>query len=88
MISKHIFCYSVAYFFTGEKKYLKIATNALDFLLEHAWYKKYGGWYNLHDKQGNPIESTKNTFVQFYTNTGLSLYYLVTHDKESTSAFA
>ncbi|MEA1896362.1 MAG: AGE family epimerase/isomerase [Bacteroidota bacterium] len=81
MISRHVFSYSVAYLFTGEEKYLKIASDAVDFLLEHAWDKEYGGWYNCLDKQGNPIDTTKGSFVQFYTNTGLALYYLVTHDK-------
>ncbi|MCK4638937.1 MAG: AGE family epimerase/isomerase, partial [Bacteroidales bacterium] len=81
MISRHIFSYSVAYLFTGEDKYLKIASDAVDFLLEHAWDKEYGGWYDKLDKQGNPIETTKGSFIQFYTNTGLALYYLVTHDK-------
>jgi mannobiose 2-epimerase len=81
MISRHIFSYSVAYLFTGEEKYLKIASDAVNFLLEHAWDKEYGGWYDCLDKQGNPVETTKSSFIQFYTNTGLALYYLVTHDK-------
>ena len=81
MISRHIFSYSVAFLFTGEDKYLKIASDAVDFLLEYAWDKEYGGWYDCLDKQGNPLETTKSSFIQFYTNTGLALYYLVTHDK-------
>ncbi|MCK4289157.1 MAG: AGE family epimerase/isomerase, partial [Bacteroidales bacterium] len=81
MISRHIFSYSVAYLFTGEDKYLKIASDAVDFLLEHAWDKEYGGWYDKLDIQGNPIKTTKGSFIQFYTNTGLAMYYLVTHDK-------
>jgi hypothetical protein len=45
MISRHVFSYSVAYLFTGEEEYLKIASDAVDFLLKHAWDKEYGGWY-------------------------------------------
>ncbi|MCD4773175.1 MAG: AGE family epimerase/isomerase, partial [Bacteroidales bacterium] len=81
MISRHVFSYSVAYLFTGEEKYLNIASAAVDYLLEHAWDNEYGGWYDCLDKQGNPIKTTKSSFIQFYTNTGLALYYLVTHDK-------
>ena len=33
MISRHVFGYSVAYLFTGEEKYLKIASDAVDFLI-------------------------------------------------------
>jgi mannose/cellobiose epimerase-like protein (N-acyl-D-glucosamine 2-epimerase family) len=82
MISRHVFSYSVAYLFTGEEKYLKIASGAVDFLLKHAWDKEYGGWYDKLDKKGNPVDSTKGSFIQFYTNTGLAMYYFVTHDKE------
>ena len=39
----NVFGYSLAYLFTGEEKYLKIASDAVDFLLEHAWDKEYGG---------------------------------------------
>ena len=81
MISRHVFSYSVAYLFTGEEKYLKIASETVDFLLEHAWDNEYGGWYNCLDKQGNPTDTIKESFIQFYTNTGLSLYYFITHDK-------
>ena len=82
MISRHVFSYSVAYLFTGEKEYLKIASDAVDFLLKHAWDKEYGGWYEKLDKQGNPVDTSKGSFVQFYTNTGLAMYYFVSHDEE------
>jgi len=83
MISRHIFSYSVAYLFTGEEKYIKIASDAVDFLLEHAWDNKYGGWFDVLDKKGNPLETTKSSFIQFYANTGLAMYYFVTHDAKA-----
>ncbi len=82
MISRHIFSYSVAYLFTGEEKYLKIASDVVDFLLKYAWDEEYGGWYDKLDKKGNPVDTTKSSFIQFYTNTGLAMYYFITHDKE------
>ncbi|NIA10529.1 MAG: hypothetical protein GWP10_12565 [Nitrospiraceae bacterium] len=81
MISRHIFSYSVAFLLSGEEKYLDIATETVHFLLDHAWDKEYGGWFDVLDKQGNPVETTKSSFIQFYANTGLAMYYLVTHDK-------
>lgn len=82
MISRHVFSYSVAFLLTGEERYLKIASRAVDFLLENAWDKNYGGWFDVLDKKGNPLETTKSSFVQFYTNTGLAMYYFVTLDPE------
>lgn len=81
MISRHIFGYAVAYLLSGNEHYLDIASKAKDFLIEHAWDKQYGGWYDVLDQQGNPVERTKNMFIQVYAVTGLTMYYFVTHDK-------
>jgi cellobiose epimerase len=81
MISRHVFSYSVAYLLTGEEKYIKIAKEAVNFLLARAWDKKYGGWYDELDKKGKPVKTSKNTFVQAYAATGLAMYYFVTHDE-------
>jgi mannobiose 2-epimerase len=83
MISRQIFSYSVAYLFTGEEKYIHIASEGVDFLLKHGWDKKYGGWFDALDKKGNPLQTTKCSFVQFYANTGLAMYYFITHDPEA-----
>ncbi|MGD8780963.1 MAG: AGE family epimerase/isomerase [Ignavibacteria bacterium] len=81
MISRHIFSYSTAYLLTGKKEYLDIASATVDFLLKNAWDKKYGGWFDLLDVEGKPIATTKRSFTQYYANTGLTIYYFVTHDK-------
>ena len=80
MIARHIFSYSVAFLLSGEDKYLDIAEETVDFLLEHAWDSVYGGWFDLIDEKGNPLETTKSSFIQYYANTGLAMYYFVTHD--------
>ena len=83
MISRQIFSYSVAFLLTGEEKYIEIASDAVDFMLTHAWDKAYGGWFDVLDKKGNPLQTTKSAFIQFYANTGLAMYYFVTHDPEA-----
>ncbi len=80
MISRHLFSYSVSYLLSGNEKDLKIAEELVKWLLNHAWDKEYGGWFDTMDKNGNPVETTKTTFVQVYAITGLTMYYFVTHD--------
>ena len=82
MISRHIFAYAVAYLLSGNENYLDIARETKDFLINHAWDKQYGGWFDVLDRQGNPVESTKSLFIQAYAVTGLSMYYFVTHDRD------
>lgn len=82
MISRHIFSYAVAYLLSGDEKYLDIARETKDFLIDHAWDKEYGGWFDLLDREGDPLEKTKSLFIQAYAITGLTMYYIVTHDKK------
>ena len=42
-----------------------------------AWDKEYGGWFDSMDENGNPVETTKTTFVQVYAITGLVMYYFI-----------
>lgn len=80
MISRNIFGYAAAYLMTGEESYLRIARNTVDFLIEHAWDGEFGGWYDILDRNGNPLERTKDSFVQVYAITGLVMYHIVTGD--------
>lgn len=82
MLSRHVFSYSAGYLLTGNKKYLDKATELVDYIIRHGWDKKYGGWYNTLNQQGNVIDSSKDGFYQAYAVTGLAMYYLVTHDKQ------
>ena len=80
MISRHLFSYSAAYLLSGREEDMKIAEKTAAWLIEKAWDKELGGWYDALDEEGNPAETTKTTFVQVYVNTGLALYYFVTRD--------
>ncbi len=80
MISRHLFSYSSAYLLSGNDNDLIIADSTVRWLLDHAWDRQYGGWFDALDKEGNPVQTTKSTFVQVYAITGLVMYYVVTHD--------
>lgn len=80
MISRHLFSYSVSYLLSGNPDYVAIADSTVKWLIDKAWDKQYGGWFDAIDVNGNPVLTTKNTFVQVYTITGLVMYYFVTHD--------
>lgn len=80
MISRQIFGYAAAYLMSGDENNLRIARQTVDFLLNHAWDAEFGGWYDVLDQDGNPLERTKDSFVQVYAITGLVMYYVVTGD--------
>ena len=80
MLSRHIFGYSVGYLLSGDQKYLDIARETVDYLIDHAWDPAFGGWYDVLDEKGNPLETTKSMFIQVYSITGLAMYYFVTRD--------
>ena len=83
MISRHLFSYSVAYLLSGNNEDIRIADSTFNWLIQKAWDKEYGGWYDALDEMGNPVQYTKTTFVQVYAVTGLTMYYFVTRDKKA-----
>ncbi len=80
MISRHLFGYSAAYLLSGRDEDIEIADKTARWLIDKAWDREYGGWYDGLDENGTPTLTTKTTFVQVYVITGLTLYYFVTHD--------
>ncbi|HBB90385.1 MAG TPA: hypothetical protein DC042_01305 [Bacteroidales bacterium] len=80
MLSRHLFGFSVGYLLSGDPDYLMIARETYEYLLDHAWDKEFGGWYDVLDEKGNPLEATKSMFIQVYSITGLAMYYFVTRD--------
>jgi len=82
MIARHLFSYSVGYMFSGDEQYMVMAKKMKDYLLQYAWDKEYGGWFDALSPDGQVLRPTKSTFVQLYVITGLTLYYVVTHDHE------
>ncbi len=82
MISRHLFSYSAAYLMSGQEEFIDLASRIKDYLLNHAWDKKYGGWFDTITHEGEPLQTSKSIFVQVYAITGLAMYYFVTRDPE------
>jgi mannobiose 2-epimerase len=80
MIGRQIYGFTCGYLLSGDETYLESASEGVEYLLEHAWDREYGGWYDLLDENGNPKETTKTVPYQLYTNVGLAQYYFVTGD--------
>jgi mannobiose 2-epimerase len=85
MIGRQIYGFTCAYLLSGDEVYLESARHGVEYLLEHAWDKKYGGWYDLLDENGNPKDSLKTVPNELYTNVGLAEYYFVTKDENVLS---
>jgi mannobiose 2-epimerase len=81
MIGRQIYGFTCAYLLSGDEAYLKSAKHGADYLLDYAWDKEYGGWYDLLDEKGNPKSTSKTVPNELYTNVGLAHYYFVTGDK-------
>ena len=82
MVSRHLFSYSAAYLMSGKEPHLEKAIAIKNYLLQYAWDKENGGWFDALFPSGDPIEYIKSTFVQVYVITGLTMYYTITHDPE------
>ncbi len=85
MISRQVYGFSAAYLLSGDRKYLEVARGGAEYLLEHAWDKKYGGWFGVLTQSGEPKDSTKSVDLQLYTDVGLALYYFTTGDERVLS---
>lgn len=85
MVSRQVFGFSAAYLLSGEEKYLEAAREGAQYLLEHAWDRQYGGWYNSLTQSGAPLDTNKTVALQLYTNVGLAMYYFTTGDEEVLS---
>jgi mannose/cellobiose epimerase-like protein (N-acyl-D-glucosamine 2-epimerase family) len=81
MIGRQIYGFTCAYLLSGNEIYILSARKGVEYLLEHAWDKEYGGWYDLLDMDGNPKATTKTVPNQLYTDVGLAEYYFATKDE-------
>lgn len=80
MVARHVFSYSAAYLLAGNPEHLQQAKALVDFMIEHGWDERYGGWYNSVSREGAVTDSTKDLFMQIYAATGLTLYYTATRN--------
>lgn len=85
MLARHIFSLSAAYLMDGDESHLQNASRALDFLIEHGWDEKHGGWYEAVTRSGEVVDPKKSLFMQIYATTGLALYTIATKDSTAQS---
>lgn len=79
--SRDAYAFARAYQLTGNDEYLEYARKALDFIYQHAWDRKNGGWYQEMNIDGSlasaPIEGMdwnryKYFFNQMYALCGIT----------------
>lgn len=83
MLSRHLFSYSAVYMMSGDKQHLDKADKLFKYLIKHGWDKQHGGWHYAIDTAGEAVDSKKDLFMNIYAITGLTMYYMITHNKES-----
>lgn len=80
--SRNAYGMTRAFMLTGNEAYLTKASQALNFMYQHAWDKTNGGWYWELDKNGTQTSSSTNktAFYQHYALLGIIAYYETTND--------
>jgi len=80
--SRNAYGMTRAFMLTGNEAYLKKASQALNFMYQHAWDNTNGGWYWELDKNGNLTSNSTNktAFYQHYALLGIIAYYETTND--------
>ena len=78
-----LWSFSAAYRVLGKTEYLKAATRAKDYMIEHFIDHKYGGVYWSVDFEGNPIDTKKQFYAIGFAIYGLSEYARATDDREA-----
>ncbi len=85
MISRDVYGFCAAFLLSGDERYWTAAKQGVDFLLNHAWDKEYGGWFDSLTISGEPKDDTKTVPYQLYTDVGLALYYFMTGEERALS---
>lgn len=78
-----LWSFSAAYRVTKREEYLKAATVAKDYILEHFIDKEFGGTYWELDYKGNPVDTKKQFYAIGFTIYGLSEYFRATGDEKA-----
>ncbi len=73
---------SGARFFKNEE-YQKAAKRAFDYIAEHFYDKKNGGFYWSLNADGSPLDTKKQAYAQGFMIYGLSEYYRLTGDSHA-----
>ena len=78
-----LWTFSAAYRVLGKSEYLKIATRAKRYFIDHFIDPEYGGVYWSLDYKGQPKETKKQFYAIGFAIYGLSEYARATNDQEA-----
>ena len=78
-----LWSFSAAYRVLGNPEYLKMATYAKEYFMEHFLDKEYGGVYWSVDYKGNPLNTRKQFYAIGFALYGMSEYARATGDQEA-----
>ena len=78
-----LWTFSSAFRVLKDSAYLKTATRARDYILEHFIDKQFGGAYMSLKANGEPADIRKQVYTQAFFIYSLSEYYLASGDEES-----
>ncbi len=81
MQGRMVYGLSLGYGLGGNRTYLTLASSGVQFLIEHLWDKKFGGWYWSSDRDGKVRDNGKHSFGEAYAMLGLSEFYRATSDE-------
>jgi len=80
-----LWTFSAAFRVLKDSAYLKMATHARDYILDHFIDKQYGGAFMSVHSNGEPADTRKQIYTQAFFIYALSEYYRITGDQESLS---
>ncbi len=83
--SRHLWVTSrAALLFPEEEMYKELATHGFNFMKNKMWDQQYGGFFYHLDRAGNnQLDSRKRIYGEAFAIYGLSMYYLLSGDKEA-----
>lgn len=61
-------------------KFLEMAQNGVEFLLDHFWDDSHGGWYWTTERDGTPLNESKLAYGQSFAMYALSEYAMASGD--------
>jgi len=70
----------------GDGRCLELARSGVDFVLEHYWDERQGGWYWIADRDGNPAVRAKVAYGQLFAVYAFGEYFLASGDERGHEA--
>lgn len=81
--SRILWAFSAGYLITHNDEYLKTATRAFKYILDHFQDKQHGGVYWSLTAEGKPLQTRKQMYALAFCMYGMSEYYKATQDERA-----